>query len=99
MSGYNDDILSRERDTEEQAHDLEEQAWAEAERRMSAIPIETQRTTALLPNLTQLARISEPRIASDQTRGVCLLCAIVFHPLDLFGRRVLPWRRWRRRSR
>ena len=52
----------------------------------SAIPIESQRTTALLPSLTQLARISEPRIASDQTRGVCLLCAIVFHPLELvFG--------------
>src|SRR5712692_5657085 len=52
----------------------------------SAIPIESQRTTALLPSLTQLASISEPRIASDQTRGVCLLCAIVLHPFDLvFG--------------
>src|SRR5882672_2959862 len=49
----------------------------------SAIPIESQRTTALLPNLTQLARISEPRIASDQTRGVCLLCTIVFHAFEL----------------
>src|SRR6266850_581941 len=49
----------------------------------SAIPIDSQRTTALLPSLTQLARISEPRIASDQTRGVCLLCAIVLHPLKL----------------
>src|SRR5258708_2615254 len=36
---------------------------------LSAIPIESQRVTALLPSLTQLARISEPRIASDQTRG------------------------------
>ena len=53
---------------------------------LSAISIENQRTTALLPSLTQLARIWEPRIASDQTRGVCLLCAIDSHPLDLvFG--------------
>lgn len=35
-SGYNDDILSRERDTEEQANELEDAAWAEAERRMAA---------------------------------------------------------------
>src|SRR5436190_14809185 len=58
----------------------------------SAMPIESQRTTALLPSLTQLARISEPRIASDQTRGVCLLCAIVFHPLELvFGLHLGLW--------
>ena len=49
----------------------------------SAMPMETQRSTALVPSLTQLERISEPRIASDQTRGVCLLWTIAFHALDL----------------
>src|SRR5689334_23913843 len=49
-------------------------------------PIESHSSTALIPSFVQFARISEPRIASDQTRGVCLLCAIVFHPLQLvFG--------------
>src|SRR6476659_3534844 len=50
------------------------------------MPIESRRNTALMPSLVQLARISEPRIASDQTRGVCLVCGIVLHPLELiFG--------------
>jgi hypothetical protein len=50
------------------------------------MPIVSQKNTALVPSLSQLARISEPRIASDQTRGVCLLCAIALHPLELvFG--------------
>src|SRR5262245_11062306 len=49
-------------------------------------PIDSQKNTALVPSLSQFARISEPQITSDQTRGVCLLCAIVFHPFELvFG--------------
>src|SRR5262245_51164900 len=54
-----------------------------------ATPIDSQKNTALVPSLSQFARISEPRIASDQTRGVCLLWAIVLHPLELvFGLRL-----------
>src|SRR4051794_4414688 len=52
----------------------------------STMPIESHKNTALMPSLVQFARISEPRIASDQTRGVCLLCAIFFYLLQLvFG--------------
>src|SRR5882672_9287320 len=53
--------------------------------RTSAMPIESHSSTALLPSLTQFDRISEPRIASDQTRGVCLLCTIVFHAFELIS--------------
>ena len=48
--------------------------------------MESHSTTALAPSLNQFARISEPRMASDQTRGVCLLVATLLHPLELvFG--------------
>src|SRR5262247_4023178 len=59
-----------------------------------ATPIDSQKNTALVPSLSQFARISEPRIASDQTRGVCLLCAIGLHPRELvFGLRLRLWDR------